>query len=93
MRTENGMLGMAGRQALVGDLVCLLEGCTVPVVLREVYQGAGMRYRVVGKSFVYLEEGDEGFYGGFTADITPESRRVFFETYQERGLLKEFELV
>jgi hypothetical protein len=82
VRTEKGMLGMACRLTQVGDIICLLAGCTVPVILRKVYQGAQIRYKVVAKSFVYLSEEDENFYHGFTADITPESRGVFFEMYQ-----------
>jgi hypothetical protein len=36
MRTGNSWLGLAPKGAQEGDLVCILYGCSVPVVLREV---------------------------------------------------------
>ncbi|KAI4674147.1 uncharacterized protein J4E84_010760 [Alternaria hordeiaustralica] len=35
VRTESGTLGLVGKDVLKGDLVCILYGCSVPVVLRE----------------------------------------------------------
>lgn len=35
MTTEKGYLGMVSKQAQKGDLVCVLHGCSVPVVLRK----------------------------------------------------------
>jgi hypothetical protein len=33
---EDGYLGLAPKGATAGDIICVLEGCPVPVVLREV---------------------------------------------------------
>jgi hypothetical protein len=33
--TERGLLGMAACRARKGDLVCVLFGCSIPVLLRE----------------------------------------------------------
>lgn len=38
MRTGNQWLGLAPKAAREGDLVCILYGCSVPVVLRKVYK-------------------------------------------------------
>jgi hypothetical protein len=35
IKTENGTLGLAGQKVKPGDLVCILFGCTVPVILRQ----------------------------------------------------------
>lgn len=38
MRTGNQWLGLAPKSAREGDLICILYGCSVPVVLRKVYK-------------------------------------------------------
>ncbi|KAI8965639.1 HET-domain-containing protein [Daldinia sp. FL1419] len=35
MRTEKGYLGLAPQYTHTGDLICILYGCSVPVILRE----------------------------------------------------------
>jgi hypothetical protein len=35
MKTESGRLGMVSKRARNGDLVCILYGCSVPVILRR----------------------------------------------------------
>lgn len=48
--TDQGHLGMAPRQAMKGDVVAVLIGCSVPVILRG---SAGVEeYEVVGEAFV-----------------------------------------
>lgn len=37
------------KQASVGDSICLLEGCTVPVILRP----CGGGYKLIGEAFVH----------------------------------------
>lgn len=36
MKTERSWLGLAPKEAKEGDLICILNGCSVPVVLRKV---------------------------------------------------------
>jgi hypothetical protein len=48
--TDQGHLGMAPRQAIKGDVVAVLIGCSVPVVLRESKDASG--YEVVGEAFI-----------------------------------------
>lgn len=38
MRTSNTWLGLAPKAAREGDLICILYGCSVPVILRKVYK-------------------------------------------------------
>lgn len=38
MRTSNSWLGLAPKAAREGDLICILYGCSVPVILRKVYK-------------------------------------------------------
>lgn len=48
--TDQGHLGMAPRQAMKGDVVAVLIGCSVPVVLRK--SAAIEDYEVVGEAFM-----------------------------------------
>ena len=45
---EDGSAGLAPTGAKKGDIVCVLYGCSVPVVLRR----NGGRYRLVGESYI-----------------------------------------
>jgi hypothetical protein len=49
MKTQSGYVGLAHFQSQVGDIVCLLAGCTVPMVLRKGEQG----YKFVGEAYVH----------------------------------------
>jgi hypothetical protein len=40
MRTERSWLGLAPKAAQSGDLICILNGCSVPVVLRKVQKSS-----------------------------------------------------
>jgi hypothetical protein len=47
------LFGLAPADTKVGDLICILYGCSVPVILRE-YKTQGDHYfEVIGESFVY----------------------------------------
>ena len=41
MRTKNRALGLVGKGARQGDLICVLYGCSVPVVLRKHVKSTG----------------------------------------------------
>jgi hypothetical protein len=47
--TEDGYIGLAPSTALKGDLVCVLLGCSVPVVLRE----EGDHYIFIGECYTH----------------------------------------
>jgi len=53
--TDKGYLGMAASRARKGDLVCVLYGCSIPVLLREV---AGGRFEFIGECYL------DGFMDG-----------------------------
>lgn len=48
--TDQGHLGMAPRQAMKGDAVAVLIGCSVPVILRR--SAGTQEYEVVGEAFM-----------------------------------------
>ena len=47
--TRNGRVGMVSEKARQDDLVCILYGCSVPVVLRKAGDDA---YTLVGECFI-----------------------------------------
>ena len=47
--TRKGCLGLGPTNARKGDLVCILYGCSVPVIIRKYGQG----YRYVGESYIH----------------------------------------
>jgi hypothetical protein len=47
------LFGLVPGAAKAGDFVCVLFGCSVPVVLREHGEGVERYYEIVGESFVY----------------------------------------
>ncbi|KAF7536302.1 hypothetical protein G7054_g4638 [Neopestalotiopsis clavispora] len=51
--TAGGLIGMAPPHARKGDIVCVLLGCSVPVVLREVRTDPHLVYTFVGECYVH----------------------------------------
>jgi len=52
MRTAGGRLGIVKKNVRPGDLICILFGCSVPVILRS--DGDGSRqYEFLGESYVH----------------------------------------
>ncbi|PVH76559.1 hypothetical protein DL98DRAFT_641110 [Cadophora sp. DSE1049] len=47
------LLGLAPSNAWEGDTVCILYGCSVPVILRKVDDDEGVYYELVGECFLY----------------------------------------
>jgi hypothetical protein len=50
MVTRNGHIGMVAEKAMKGDLVCVLFGCSVPVLLRR--SDGGDSFALVGECFL-----------------------------------------
>lgn len=68
--TEKGYLGQARKDVQRGDLVCILLGCSVPVILRPHTDGPISRcYRLVGEAYVH------GAMNGEAMDWLDESKR------------------
>jgi hypothetical protein len=86
---EYDMLGLVPYEAIEGDTICILYGCSVPVVLRErKEEGTGETYYVlIGECYVYSMMDTSAF------DV----RNAKLKALQERGediqnLTKTFEL-
>jgi hypothetical protein len=50
IKTKRGDLGLAPEMAEKGDLVCILYGCSVPVIIREL--GAG-NHELIGECYIH----------------------------------------
>lgn len=51
---EGPLIGLAPKSTKVGDIVCILLGCTVPVILKQVQDGrVSDLYELVGESYVH----------------------------------------
>ncbi|KAF3013704.1 hypothetical protein E8E14_003378 [Neopestalotiopsis sp. 37M] len=54
LSTTESLVGLIPQQARAGDQVCILYGCSVPVVLREVSQEAGKRsWHILGDVYIH----------------------------------------
>ena len=60
VKTEEGYIGIMPRNTLVGDLVCVLLGCQMPMLLRPTINS---QYRVVGPCYVDGLMNGEAFLG------------------------------
>jgi hypothetical protein len=50
---RNGLIGICPKYAQLGDKVCILFGCSVPVILREKRDETGIYFEFIGEAFVY----------------------------------------
>ena len=48
--TAQGFIGMARNEAQQGDIVCILLGCSIPVILRP--SADHLSYKLVGESYI-----------------------------------------
>jgi hypothetical protein len=63
--TAQGFIGMARNEAQQGDIVCILLGCSIPVILRP--SADHLSYKLVGESYIQgVMDGEamEGLKGG-----------------------------
>jgi hypothetical protein len=66
------MYGIAHQRAAVGDIVCILWGCSVPVVLRERNEENGRRYfNFVGECYLdgMMDGEAENYFRGDTEEF------------------------
>ncbi|KAH7336547.1 heterokaryon incompatibility protein-domain-containing protein [Rhexocercosporidium sp. MPI-PUGE-AT-0058] len=49
LTTRKGYVGLAHAQSEIGDTICVLEGCTIPMILRPCDRG----FRLVGDAYVH----------------------------------------
>jgi hypothetical protein len=50
---NDDMLGLGPAESAVGDMVCILFGCDVPVILREHLAGIAPYFELIGECFAY----------------------------------------
>ena len=72
--TKKGYLGLGPMKARKGDLVCILYGCSVPVIIRKYGQG----HRFVGESYIH------GLMHGAAVD-----QQSLRDTLEERDFILE----
>jgi hypothetical protein len=66
---KRNYIGLAPKPAQVGDLICILFGCTVPVVLRRCEDEKGAAYfQLVGESYVHGIMDGEAVAAGFSKE-------------------------
>ena len=72
VRTEHGYLGLVHRDVREGDLICILLGCSVPVVLRPQQDQDGERYhRFLGECYVHSMMDGEAMQVAARSRTTP----------------------
>ncbi len=64
LTAEQGYISTASRRARQGDLLCVLYGCSVPVILRSMLGSkAECQYELVGECYL------DGFMGGTAINL------------------------
>jgi hypothetical protein len=51
--SQKPRLGLSPAEAEKGDLICILYGCSVPVILREIEGGQVPEYRLIGECYLH----------------------------------------
>jgi hypothetical protein len=79
MSTNRGSMGMAHPNAKVGDRICYIRGCSVPMILRPHPRAeANNKYCVVGSAFVHRsKEVQEDFETYITSSTGEEGAKIF----------------
>lgn len=53
LRSQEPLFGLGGSNVKTGDVVCILFGCSVPVVLRKLSQGKDPDYAFIGECYLH----------------------------------------
>lgn len=77
LTTAEGYFGIASKEARVGDQVCVLLGCGVPLILRPTGHG---QYQVIGETFVQGLMYGEALLGRLPSHFHP-----FWKHFQGSG--------
>jgi hypothetical protein len=71
--TQSGYLGLAPEKADIGDLVCILYGCTVPVALRKIVRDrttGESHYQFIGECYIHGMMDGQAFQTRTTDEAT-----------------------
>jgi hypothetical protein len=67
---SGNIYGLVPRQARVGDSLCVLYGCSVPIVLRRLQaEREVVRWQLIGEAYVHDFMDGEAIAGGLTAEF------------------------
>jgi len=72
-RGENE-LGLAPRQAQLGDIICIVFGCSVPVLLRKDLSDHGDYYRLIGEVYLHDMMDGQALFGKSDDEVKDISR-------------------
>ena len=76
-KSTEQLFGLASQKTQIGDLVCILFGCTVPVILRECTDDEhGVYHEFIGESYIHGKMDGEALSGLNQADL--DSRTMSF---------------
>ena len=80
VKTSEGYIGLAPRNAEPGDQICVLLGCNMPMLLRPT---PNSQYEVVGSCYVHSLMNGEALFGPIPEPFQPicvldEGKRLFF---------------
>lgn len=78
IKTSEGYIGLAPKNAQLGDLICVLLGCDTPMLLRPTSYS---RYQVVGSCFIHGLMNGEAFLGPL-----PEDYQALLVLDERRGI-------
>ena len=70
LTTDEGYIGLGPEAAKSGDQICVLLGCTSPLILRRVGNN-NSKYQVVGECYVHGLMNTEAFFGPLPGHIQP----------------------
>ena len=65
--------GLGPNEARRGDLICILYGCTVPVILREIEDSVNPYYELIGECYV------DGLMDGEATETEPPPKTMMFK--------------
>lgn len=78
---DTGIIGMTSSDAVIGDIVCFVAGCSSLAVLRPQQEGQLSTYSVVGKCSMNLRSADSKKHHKVREDL--QSHRNFEEVISE----------
>ena len=72
--TDRGGVGLAPRQAKEGDSICILFGCSVPVLLRRHEVEEGPYYQLIGEAYLHEMMDGQAFWRKSEEEIMKDSK-------------------
>ena len=67
---ERERFGLAPARTEEGDMICILYGCSVPVILRQHHTGVDSYFELIGEAYVHGLMDGEGMNSRSESDAT-----------------------